>query len=98
MTTRGWGRRLLATATLAALVIGLAAAASAGAAVLHVTTTLDDTPDGVCGAHCTLREAITAANATIGADEIVLPPGCSGSPAKGRTTRTRPAIWTSPGT
>jgi CSLREA domain-containing protein/uncharacterized repeat protein (TIGR01451 family) len=39
-----------------------------------VTKTVD-TADGVCGADCSLREAISAANANPGADTIILPAG-----------------------
>jgi len=34
-----------------------------------------DTADGVCDADCSLREAVIAANANIGPDTIILPPG-----------------------
>ncbi|ABQ90727.1 choice-of-anchor Q domain-containing protein [Roseiflexus sp. RS-1] len=34
-----------------------------------------DTADGVCGADCSLREAISAANANPGADTIIVPAG-----------------------
>lgn len=42
--------------------------------VLHVTKTAD-TADGVCDADCSLREAISAANASPGADVITVPAG-----------------------
>jgi CSLREA domain-containing protein len=44
------------------------------AATFTVTKTAD-TNDGTCGADCSLREAITAANAAAGADTITLPAG-----------------------
>ncbi|HMJ86973.1 MAG TPA: choice-of-anchor Q domain-containing protein, partial [Vicinamibacterales bacterium] len=44
------------------------------AATFIVTKTFD-TNDGVCGADCSLREAINAANANPGSDVIVLPAG-----------------------
>ena len=50
--------------------IALAAAASASAATFGVNTQ-DDVGDGLCdAAHCSLRDAIEAANATAGVDEI----------------------------
>src|SRR5262249_53084462 len=42
-------------------------------AVQYQVTTTDDTADGSCDAHCSLREAISAANATPGA--ILVPAG-----------------------
>src|SRR5262245_17243886 len=62
-----------ATRALPALttVVLLAAAASAPAATIKVTSQ-DDGNDGTCDAtHCSLREAIVAANATGAADEIL---------------------------
>jgi len=47
---------------------------SAGATTFTVTKTAD-TADGECGADCSLREAVSAANMKDGADEIVLPAG-----------------------
>jgi CSLREA domain-containing protein len=52
----------------------LCLAIGANAATFTVTKTTD-TADGVCDADCSLREAITAANALTGADVIVLPAG-----------------------
>src|SRR5512143_2212057 len=46
----------------------------ARAATFTVTKTAD-TNDGVCDADCSLREAISAANASPGADTISLPAG-----------------------
>lgn len=48
--------------------------APAGAAVFHVTSTAD-TLDGVCDDHCSLREAIVAANHSAGTDVVMLGPG-----------------------
>jgi CSLREA domain-containing protein len=63
-------RPLLAVLALAAAVV-LAVAASAPAATITVTSQ-DDGNDGTCDfAHCSLREAILAANATAAADEIL---------------------------
>jgi CSLREA domain-containing protein len=61
-----------------ALSVLLGMTASAGAATFTVNATTDGN-DGVCGVTtdaCTLREALTAANATAGADEIhfAIPP------------------------
>jgi CSLREA domain-containing protein len=63
--------RLLAGGLVIAL-LGLIASASApgSAATTFTVTSVDDTDDGTCDAHCTLREAINAANALAGADEI----------------------------
>ena len=54
---------------LVLVLAGLAAALPAAAAVFTPTTTAD-TFDGQCDAHCSLREAIAAANAAPGADEV----------------------------
>jgi CSLREA domain-containing protein len=52
----------------------LALAAPVGASVFTVTKTAD-TLDGACNTDCSLREAVTAANASPGADSIHLGPG-----------------------
>ena len=44
-------------------------------AATFTVTKIADTNDGTCGADCSLREAITAANAATGADTITLPAG-----------------------
>ena len=50
------------------------------APVIFTVTTVDDHNDGVCNAaDCTLREAITSANARIGSDTIVFAPGVTGT-------------------
>ena len=41
----------------------------------YVVTTTNDTNDGACDGHCSLREAIIAANADAGPDTITLGPG-----------------------
>ena len=51
-----------------------ALAAPLSAEVLVPTTTADDF-DGVCDRHCSLREAVAAANSRPGADVILLGPG-----------------------
>lgn len=50
----------------------LAPAGSATAQALFVVTKAVDTADGVCDSDCSLREAVIAANATPGRDEIRL--------------------------
>ncbi len=59
---------------LVATALFLAASESAYAADFTVTKTAD-TADGTCDADCSLREAISAANAAAGADTITLPAG-----------------------
>ncbi len=44
------------------------------AATFQVTTT-QDSADGTCDSHCSLREAVIAANQSPGTDQIVLPEG-----------------------
>jgi len=56
----------------AALTLGLAAPSAAATSAVAKT---DDTADGACDADCSLREAVIAANAAPGADEIVVPAG-----------------------
>lgn len=51
------------------------AAAPAASAVDFTVTKTTDTNDGVCGADCSLREAVVAANMTVAADRIILPTG-----------------------
>lgn len=58
----------LATATLVALVLGSQAAHAAD----FIVNQTEDSYDGVCDAHCSLRDAISAANAAPGPDRIVL--------------------------
>ena len=62
------------TLFLVPLVAGLLGAIRAEAMVFPVTKTAD-TSDGACDADCSLREAILAANAHPGADEVMLPAG-----------------------
>ncbi|MFN8110193.1 MAG: choice-of-anchor Q domain-containing protein [Thermoleophilia bacterium] len=62
----------LAVASLVAVLV--AAGGPADAATLTVTTGLD-TGDGVCDATCSLRDAVTVANATGTSNDIVLPAG-----------------------
>jgi CSLREA domain-containing protein/uncharacterized repeat protein (TIGR01451 family) len=62
---------LIATVLSLAL---LALAAPAGAATTFTVTKTTDSNDGVCDSDCSLREAITAANADSG-DTVVVPAG-----------------------
>jgi CSLREA domain-containing protein len=66
--------RALATFATATSIVGLLGPICADAAVFSVTKTAD-TADGACDADCSLREAILAANALAGPDEVVLPAG-----------------------
>lgn len=66
-------RAVLSAAILAATFL-VAAPAQAASQTYTVTKTAD-TADGTCDADCSLREAITAANANAGHDTIVLPAG-----------------------
>jgi len=62
----------------AGILVALVASASLGgsaSAATFVVTKVDDTSDGACDADCSLREAVDAANARVGFDEIVLPAG-----------------------
>src|SRR3990172_11194283 len=73
-----WKRRALLVAVALALTAGLGAARPALAAKFTVNSTADP-GDGVCSAsECTLREAISAANAGPGADTINFDPGVFG--------------------
>lgn len=63
----------------AMLLASLAIAVPADAAPLTYTVTkTTDTADGTCNADCSLREAITAANANSGQDTVVIPAGTYG--------------------
>jgi CSLREA domain-containing protein len=66
---------------LLALLVACVAATPASAATFVVTTTADGpppTPDGVCPAPCSLREAIQEANDANGLDRIEVPAGVYG--------------------
>jgi len=65
--TRGMGY------TLAVFIMALAFMAAPAHAATFTVTKGADTADGTCDADCSLREAITAANANPGADTIVIP-------------------------
>jgi CSLREA domain-containing protein len=66
-------RRLVLLVVLLTAV--LAAAASAASATTFTVNKQADTADGACDSDCSLREAITAANANVGADTVAVPPG-----------------------
>ena len=54
-----------------ALAAGLAACGGGGSGAIFVVNSANDVDDGVCDAsHCSLREAINAANAQVGTNEI----------------------------
>ena len=70
-------RRTIRTLVLLAasfVLMGLLAPTPARAAVFKVNKKVD-VADGICNKHCSLRDAILAANATPGADTIRLPKG-----------------------
>ncbi|HYO61026.1 MAG TPA: right-handed parallel beta-helix repeat-containing protein, partial [Actinomycetota bacterium] len=71
---RGTTRRTLAT-LVAVFAAGIVSIASANAATYQVTRSDDPPPNGCAPGDCSLREAVIAANATPGADTIVLEPG-----------------------
>ncbi len=60
---------------LSALVAATATPASPARAATFTVTKTADTNDGVCDTDCSLREAIVAANASPGADTVVVPAG-----------------------
>jgi CSLREA domain-containing protein len=66
-----------------ALPVLLLLALPANAAVFTVTKTAD-TLDGACDSDCSFREAVTAANASPGADTVVLGPGVYGLTRAGK--------------
>lgn len=67
------GARTIIVALFALILVPIGAV-PASAATFKVTRKAD-TNDGVCNAHCSLREAVVAANATPERDVIVLPKG-----------------------
>ncbi len=60
---------------LLASLLGSAVFVTPARAAGFTVTKVADTADGACNVDCSLREAITAANASGGADTITLPPG-----------------------
>ncbi|HLB38251.1 MAG TPA: choice-of-anchor Q domain-containing protein [Gemmatimonadales bacterium] len=60
------------------VIFGLSLAPLATAATTHTVTKTADTADGTCDADCSLREAISAANAGAGGDTIDIPAGTYG--------------------
>src|SRR6185503_1199896 len=71
---RKWAANAMLLTTL--LVSGTASQEipSTPASTFTVTKTTD-TNDGICDADCSLREAILAANAQVGADSVIVPAG-----------------------
>ncbi len=69
--------RVRAATVAVAVLAGMVVPALPAAAVptTYTVTKVADTADGTCNADCSLREAITAANANPGQDTIVLPAG-----------------------
>jgi CSLREA domain-containing protein len=65
-----WRRPMVAAIGIAVIFCSLPVSAD-----LHTVTELTDGNDGTCDAHCTLREAIAAANTGPDVDFIVLPEG-----------------------
>lgn len=59
----------------ATLLVLVSFVARADAASTFTVTTTSDGADGACNAQCSLRDAVIAANATPGADVIVVPAG-----------------------
>ncbi|MGQ9547893.1 MAG: choice-of-anchor Q domain-containing protein [Roseiflexus sp.] len=67
-------RAILVLVLICVSVLPAPAPTTAAPQTFTVTRTVD-TDDGVCGADCSLREAIGAANANPGADTIIVPAG-----------------------
>ena len=67
--------RPLALVSLLISLLGSAVFVTPVYAATFMVTKTADTNDGACNADCSLREAITAANATPGADTITVPAG-----------------------
>jgi CSLREA domain-containing protein len=65
-------------ARLLVIVLAIVACAELGLAIELNVTVFDDPTPGPCDSHCSLREAILAANALGGADTINLPAGLYG--------------------
>src|SRR6186713_823446 len=73
--TKGGSKLYFAVAFAVLLMLATSAFSSKTYAATFVVTKTADTADGACDADCSLREAITAANAAAGADVITLPAG-----------------------
>lgn len=58
----------------------LAAAATAASGAVFTVTKTTDTNDGVCDADCSLREAVTAADAGVGGNTVKFSPSLAGTP------------------
>ena len=96
--------RVLPALIVGALLLGAPAAVVHGAATTFTVTKTADTNDGTCDADCSLREAITAANANAGTDTIAFAIPGGGphtiSPTSALPTITDPVIidgYTQPG-
>lgn len=63
------------TAARSVLAVAILTACSNGLAATFTVTKAADTYDGTCNADCSLREAVRAANTTVGADVITIPAG-----------------------
>lgn len=63
--------RMIRLATILCLAIATLAAVGTVCAATYTVTKIADTNDGLCSADCSLREAITAANATVDNDIIL---------------------------
>ena len=74
---RNLSRSILSAAVVTAFAIAALSAAgdSARAAATFNVTKAADSGGGACDSDCSLREAIVAANQTLGADAVVLPAG-----------------------
>src|SRR5688572_4259518 len=81
-------RRILVIGCVAALIVifssaivsasttsNIASASLQGGGVTYNVTVTEDTADSVCDAHCSIREAIIAANASPGSDTVIIPAG-----------------------
>ena len=80
--------RSLVLCVVPILTLATLSSTPAPAADYYVTTTLDSA-DGTCDTHCSLREAVIAANGDAAEDVIHLGDGTYGSPSPG-PTRTSP--------
>src|SRR3990170_1347931 len=73
--TRAFLKPVLLSGALALASLLLLWATPHSSAATFTVTKTEDTADGTCDADCSLREAITAANALAGADTITVPLG-----------------------
>ena len=66
---------VLSLAATAALILAVATNTGQSQAAAFTVTKTADTADGTCDSDCSLREAIIAANAAVGADTMTVPAG-----------------------